>query len=64
MYITNEINWENLDYKLIDFGNSVIINENDYEYDDLYYRNYRSPEIIMSYTQQNQIFGVLVDIFI
>ena len=46
---TNEINWENLDYKLIDFGNSVIINENDYEYDDLYYRNYRSPEIILGY---------------
>ena len=38
-----------MDYKLIDFGNSVIINENDYEYDDLYYRNYRSPEIILGY---------------
>lgn len=46
---SDDLDWNNMDYKLIDFGNSVIINENEYDYDDLYYRNYRSPEIILGY---------------
>jgi len=42
-----DLNPNDLEFKLIDFGNSILLNEYDYEYNDIYYRNYRSPEIII-----------------